>query len=439
MPHVVQPRAQTTRLSVATISAVAILGMSVLAQVPAHAADTAHVSAAPAQLAQAQADRALEISPQSLSPEDFTNSAEGVSMKLTGCEPKADATFTIASAEDPKVPLLEETVPTNDIGNAALKISANKGENELSAFVGDYTVTATCGDSSQTGTFTVTEADIAVGLDIEPATVSATDFTAEDLAPVMTISGCAPEKAAHIIVSPADDLDVKAFETDVAIDDQGTGAVSIFALESEDPNLYAGKYSVRATCGDGSATGTFTVTEVEDPSSDADQDGSADAGGDDGDQGAEKDSAATTDASDDASGANDDASGKDGADEAGTDADSSSDEDEPPAPGEDDSDNDPRPDEAADAGSGSAGAVASATSDGTSTSGSSSDGSNTSSPSTSADATAADAGDDGETDKSVTSTLPFTGGSLTGLIAGLVLVVGGTVTILLTLRRSEED
>lgn len=137
MPHVVQPRAQTTRLSVVTISAAAILGMSVLTQVPAHAADTAHVPAAPAQLAQAQADQALEISPQSLSPEDFTNSAEGVSMKLTGCEPKADVTFTIARAEDPKVPLLEETVPTNDIGNAALKISASQGENELSAFVGD--------------------------------------------------------------------------------------------------------------------------------------------------------------------------------------------------------------------------------------------------------------------------------------------------------------
>lgn len=437
MPHVVQPRAQTTRLSVVTISAAAILGMSVLTQVPAHAADTAHVSAAPAQLAQAQADRALEISPQSLSPEDFTNSAEGVSMKLTGCEPKGDVTFTIARSEDPKVPLLEETVPTNDIGNAALKISANKGENELSAFVGDYTVTATCGDTSQTGTFTVTEADIAVGLDIEPATVSATDFTDEDLAPIMTISGCTPEKAAHIIVSPADDLDVKAFETDVAIDDQGTGAVSIFALESEDPNLYVGKYSVRATCGDGSATGTFTVTEVEDPSSDADQDDSADAGGDDGDQGAEKDSAATTDASDDASGANDDASGKDGTDETGADADSSSDGGEPPAPGEDDSDegdSDPRPDETADEDSGSAGAVASATSDGASTSSSSSDGSNTS-----VDSTSADTRGDDETDKSATSTLPFTGASLTGLIAGLVLIVGGTMTILLTLRRSKKD
>lgn len=432
MPHVVQPRAQTSRLSVVTISAAAILGMSVLAQVPAHAADTAHVSAAPAQLAQAQADRALEISPQSLSTKDFTNSTEGVSMKLTGCEPKANATFTIARAEDPKVPLLEETVTTNDIGNAALKISANKGENELSAFVGDYTVTATCGDTSQTGTFTVTEADIAVGLDIEPATVSETDFTDEDLAPVMTISGCTPEKAARIIVSPADDLDVKAFETDVAIDDQGTGAVSIFALESEDPNLYVGKYSVRAACGDGSATGTFTVTEVEDPSSDADQDGSAVAGGDDGDQGVEKDSAATTDASDDASGANDDASGKDGAD-----ADSSSDGGEPPAPGEDDSDegdSDPRPDETADEDSGSAGAVASATSDGASTSSSSSDGSNTS-----VDSTSADTRGDDETDKSATSTLPFTGASLTGLIAGLVLVVGGTMTILLTLRRSKKD
>lgn len=101
----------------------------------------------------APAEASLSVTPKSIEAADFVNSKKGVTLTVTDCEPGADVHFII-SPKGIDVTAYENTETADDEGTASVVVFGTTSDE--SAYVGDYVVTATCGDDTMKDSFSVT-------------------------------------------------------------------------------------------------------------------------------------------------------------------------------------------------------------------------------------------------------------------------------------------
>lgn len=126
---------------------------------PAEFTVTADATTAPTTPA---AEASLTVTPKSITPADFVNTDRGVDLAVENCEPGADVRYLVTPKGDSNVTAYDNTVTADDEGKSSVKVYGTSASNP-SAYIGDYTVTVTCGDEELTGTFAVEEAPNAGG------------------------------------------------------------------------------------------------------------------------------------------------------------------------------------------------------------------------------------------------------------------------------------
>ncbi|MCU4295526.1 hypothetical protein D3I60_00260 [Brevibacterium permense] len=103
---------------------------------------------------EAPAEASFTVSPKTLEAADFANEKKGVTLAVENCEPGADVHFEV-NPKGINVTAYENTVKADDEGNASVNVFGTSSD--VSAYVGAYTATATCGDDTMKDSFTVTE------------------------------------------------------------------------------------------------------------------------------------------------------------------------------------------------------------------------------------------------------------------------------------------
>ncbi|AZT94855.1 hypothetical protein [Brevibacterium aurantiacum] len=102
---------------------------------------------------EAPAEASFTVSPKTLEAADFANDKKGVTLAVEDCEPGADVHFEV-TPKGIQVTAYENTVQADDEGKASVNVFGTS--DNVSAYVGDYTASATCGDDSMKESFTVT-------------------------------------------------------------------------------------------------------------------------------------------------------------------------------------------------------------------------------------------------------------------------------------------
>ncbi|NJC56063.1 hypothetical protein [Brevibacterium marinum] len=102
---------------------------------------------------EAPAEASFSVSPKTLEAADFANDEKGVTLAVENCEPGADVHFKV-TPKGIQVTAYENTVEADDEGKASVNVFGTS--DNVSAYVGSYTASATCGDDSMKESFTVT-------------------------------------------------------------------------------------------------------------------------------------------------------------------------------------------------------------------------------------------------------------------------------------------
>lgn len=107
------------------------------------------------------AQASLSVSPKTIDASDFANADKGVTLTVSDCTPGADVRFVVTPKGSSDVTAFDRTVTADETGTASVNVYGTSSRTQ--AYVGEYAVTATCGDDSLTGGFTVTSAANAGG------------------------------------------------------------------------------------------------------------------------------------------------------------------------------------------------------------------------------------------------------------------------------------
>ena len=102
---------------------------------------------------EAPAEATFKVSPKTIEAADFANEKKGVTLAVENCEPGADVHFEV-NPKGINVTAYENTVKADDEGNASVNVFGTSSD--VSAYVGAYTATATCGDDTMKDSFKVT-------------------------------------------------------------------------------------------------------------------------------------------------------------------------------------------------------------------------------------------------------------------------------------------
>ncbi|SMX87521.1 hypothetical protein [Brevibacterium antiquum] len=102
---------------------------------------------------EAPAEASFSVSPKTLEAADFANDKKGVTLAVEDCEPGADVHFAV-TPKGIQVTAYENTVKADDEGKASVSVFGTSAN--VSAYVGSYTASATCGDDTMKESFTVT-------------------------------------------------------------------------------------------------------------------------------------------------------------------------------------------------------------------------------------------------------------------------------------------
>ena len=102
---------------------------------------------------EAPAEATFKVSPKTIEAADFANEKKGVTLAVENCEPGADVHFEV-NPKGINVTAYENTVKADDEGNASVNVFGTSSD--ISAYVGAYTATATCGDDTMKDSFKVT-------------------------------------------------------------------------------------------------------------------------------------------------------------------------------------------------------------------------------------------------------------------------------------------
>ena len=198
----------------------------------------------------------LTVSPTSQSLSEFLDG--GVSLTMVNCHVDSDVTFRVSTSDDPDTAIWEESQKAGEDAAGYAQFTPD-GEGG-SSWVGEYRVTATCGDRSDEATFTVADDGSVVDpkLSVEPSEISGVDFVNRDKGVMLTVTACEPEAQVQFEVW-SEDFDTKLYEQTTHSDDEGTAGVQVYGL-ADDPQAYIGTYQVKANCQDIGMDGQFVVT-----------------------------------------------------------------------------------------------------------------------------------------------------------------------------------
>lgn len=112
---------------------------------------------------EAPAEASLTVTPKSIEAADFINEKKGVKLSVKDCKPGSDVRFMVTADGNSRVTAYDRTVKADKDGKAWVRVFGTSSN--ASAYVGSYSVTATCGDDSLKGSFKVTAGSNAGGGD----------------------------------------------------------------------------------------------------------------------------------------------------------------------------------------------------------------------------------------------------------------------------------
>ncbi|MCT1446626.1 hypothetical protein M3G43_05060 [Brevibacterium casei] len=101
-----------------------------------------------------QAQASLTVSPKTIDASDFANKDKGVTLTVSDCTPGSDVRFVVTPKGNSDVTAFDQTLTADETGTASVNVFGTSSRTQ--AYVGDYSVTATCGDDTLTGEFSVT-------------------------------------------------------------------------------------------------------------------------------------------------------------------------------------------------------------------------------------------------------------------------------------------
>lgn len=198
-------------------------------------------------------DGDLSVDPKTQGLDTFQKN--GVGITLSNCVMDEEVTFTV-TREGEDTPIWEDTqFAAGEDAAGFTTFIPDAGGDEL---VGDYAVSASCGDTTEETTFSVTADDAAdADLTVTPKTQSLRDFL--DSGVTITLVNCHVDSDVTFRVSTKHDPDTEIWsETQKAGED---AAGSVRFTPEEGGGGWATEFLVMATCGDKSAETTFTVTD----------------------------------------------------------------------------------------------------------------------------------------------------------------------------------
>ncbi|MCF2589355.1 hypothetical protein [Brevibacterium sp. UCMA 11752] len=206
----------------------------------------------------------LTVSPKTQNVDDFMNN--GVQITLVSCVMDEEVNFRIARKGDPDTTIWEDSqMAGEDAAGSTTFIPGTGGE----GWVGDFVVTASCGDKNAETTFTVTDGDgddANSDLTVSPKTQSLEDFLNDGVH--MTFVNCHVDEEVTFRVSTKSDPDTTIWEETQQAGEDAAGHAR-FMPQGEGGKAWVDEFLVMASCGDKSAESTFTVTGDEDTGSEA--------------------------------------------------------------------------------------------------------------------------------------------------------------------------
>ncbi|MCI4013171.1 hypothetical protein MPN20_17020, partial [Brevibacterium sp. ZH18] len=102
---------------------------------------------------EAPAEASFTVSPKTMEAADFANKKKGVRLSVENCEPGSDVHFNV-KPKGINVSAYDKTIKADDEGKAFVTVYGTSSN--VSAYVGSYTASATCGDDTMKGSFKVT-------------------------------------------------------------------------------------------------------------------------------------------------------------------------------------------------------------------------------------------------------------------------------------------
>ncbi|WP_453985424.1 LPXTG cell wall anchor domain-containing protein [Brevibacterium casei] len=112
---------------------------------------------------EAPAEATLTVSPKSIESGDFINEKKGVKLSVKDCQPGEGVRFMVKAKDRSNITAYDRTIKANKDGKATVTVFGTS--DNASAYVGSYSVTVTCGDTTMKDSFKVTGSPNAGGGD----------------------------------------------------------------------------------------------------------------------------------------------------------------------------------------------------------------------------------------------------------------------------------
>ena len=201
----------------------------------------------------AAADAELGADPEVQSLDRFHS--DGVGLTMSGCAAGDEVTFAVTRTGEDTVVLKDSQFA--DDGTAFTTVVPDTDGEE---WIGDYTATGTCGDTTAEATFTVTanNDDSAADLTVTPKTQELSDFLEHGVD--ITYVNCHVDDEVTFRISTSHDPDTEIWSEKQKAGEDAAG-YSRFIPDGDGGAGWATEFLVMATCGDKSAETTFTVTD----------------------------------------------------------------------------------------------------------------------------------------------------------------------------------
>ena len=203
---------------------------------------------------QDDADASVRVDPQSQGIDSYLD--YGVDITVSDCEPGEEVTVTIVrKGEDTNI--WEETKTAGDDGSVSTSFMPGTGGE---GWIGDFVVSAECGDTSAETTYSVTENDDGTDADLSvtPQSQKLAEFLENGVN--ITLVNCHVDSEVKFQVSSAKDPDTVIWDETQEAGEDAAGSVQ-FLPDGDGGTGWVGDFIVVASCGDKSAETTFSVTD----------------------------------------------------------------------------------------------------------------------------------------------------------------------------------
>ena len=233
-------------------------------------------------------DPALNLSEKKVKAVDFVNEEKGLKAVVSNLEPGTEVKFNVAgtSGNAKNVRPFKQTVKADKDGNAVFSIKGIS-EDDASAYLGKYTVTAEFDDQKLEGSFEVvsgkgsgSEEEEAPAkdpaLNLSEKKVKAVDFVNEEKGLKAVVSNLEPgtEVKFNVAGTSGNAKNVRPFKQTVKADKDGNAVFSIKGISEDNPSAYLGKYTVTAEFDDQKLEDSFEVVSGKGGKSDSEESGS---------------------------------------------------------------------------------------------------------------------------------------------------------------------